>query len=260
MPRVAQALIDRRRRRIRELLRRQGTINVREVAAKLGVSTMTVRRDLAYFEQKGLVIRDYGGAVNAERLVFEFTFARQQRLHKGRKQRIGRAAVKMVKPGESVILDTGTTTLQIARALRGFEGALTVYTATLPIISELWGHDNVEVVVLGGNVRKNSPDLYGPLTEMMLDDLNADHVFLGAEGVDPVEGFTVSSMEVARMARAFLRAAKEVIVVADSSKFGLVSRVRYARLDEVDGVLTDNAAPSRLLRQLRAKGCKVTTV
>jgi len=260
MAKASKAVVAGRRRDIQNMLRRRGSININDAAAELNVSPMTIRRDLAYLEKKGLLVREYGGAVNAERLVFEFTFARAVRLHREQKERIGRAAAGMVKPAESIILDTGTTTLQVARALKSFEGPLTVYTATLPMISELWGIENLDVVVLGGNVRKASPDLYGPLTEMALERLQADRVFLGAEGIHHEKGLTVSSMEVARMAQIFLRAAKEVVVVADSSKLGVVSKVRYATLDEVGCLVTDKGVSRKEVAKLKAAGIKTVIV
>ena len=221
---------------------------------------MTIRRDLDALESEGLLVRCYGGAIPTQRIAFEFAFERRRRQHHAAKRRIGRLAAARITPGQTVILDTGTTTLEIARGLSKAGTSCTVITSSLVIAGELWTSEPIELMLLGGRVRGNSPDLVGPGVELMLEKLAADVAFLGADGIDPNRGCFTIDVEAARVAERMALSARRVIVVADSFKLGAPAPVRYLQLREMDELVTDKAAPADVLAALRRRGVKVTTV
>lgn len=221
---------------------------------------MTIRRDLDALESEGLLVRCYGGAIPTQRIAFEFAFEKRRLQHHAAKRRIGRLAAARITPGQTVILDTGTTTLEIAKCLAKAGVACTVITSSLVIASQLWSCEPIELMLLGGRVRGNSPDLVGPGVELMLEKLAADVVFLGADGIDADRGCFTIDIEAARVAERMAASARRVIVVADSSKLGTPAPVRYLQLREIDELVTDKATRADIVAALRRRGVKVTTV
>ena len=259
MPRSpAQAL--RRRRLLGETLAGRRRVSVAAAARRFGVAPMTIRRDLRALEETGLAVRCYGGAVAAQRITFEFAFDQRRRKRLAEKKRIGDKAARQVRTGETVFLDTGTTTLQVARALAGSDVSCRVATSSLLIASELWANERIELILLGGRVRKGSPDLVGPGTEVMLERLSADVAFLGSDGIDPARGSFAMDIEAAHVAERMAAAARRAVVVADSSKLGATSAARYLRTHDMDELISDRAADGSAVAALRRRGVKVTLV
>jgi len=251
---------DRRQGKLAKMLSRGQSISISSQADRFGVHPMTVRRDLDALESEGLLVRCYGGAIPAQRIAFEFAFGRRRRRHHVAKRRIGFAASKMIDSRRTVILDTGTTTLEIARGLSKAGTSCTVITSSLVIAGELWASEPVELMLLGGRVRRNSPDLVGPGVELMLEKLAADVAFLGADGIDPKRGCFTIDVEAARVAERMAASARRVIVVADSSKLGSAGPVRYLQIKEMDELITDKGARPPAVASLRRQGVKVTIV
>jgi DeoR/GlpR family transcriptional regulator of sugar metabolism len=245
-----------RQDRICEWIARQGECSIEELAGRLGVSGMTIRRDLLALAEKGKVIRTHGGAIIAERVSFEFDFLHRLREHQAAKQAIAVAAAAQVQDGESVLLDSGTTTLELAKRLREKQ-RLTVVTTSLPIAAQLQYDRHIEVLLLGGYVRPSSPDLVGAMTEANLDGLRADVAFLGAAGVDRRGVVYQSSPEVARLVAKMAASAGRVFVVADSSKLGKTALCRFGRLQGWSALVTDAAAQRSFLRALGKAGARV---
>ncbi len=252
------AQAERRRRKLADALARRGEVSTTEMAERLGVSAMTVRRDLEALEEAGVAVRSYGGAVAAQRITFQFAFDERRRRHLAKKRRIGQEAARRVEAGQTVFLDTGTTTLEVARALAAAGASCTVATSSLGIASTLWGAEGLDLVLLGGRVRRGSPDLAGPGTEVMLERLTADVAFLGSDGVDPGRGSFAGDLEAARVAEGMAASARRVIVVADGSKLGLAGAARCVRIEDVDELITDRGAAAAVVRALRARGVAVT--
>ncbi len=250
----------RRRRQLERMLARRANVSTGELAERFGVSCMTIRRDLQRLAESGLAVRCYGGAVAAQRITLEFAFDRRRRQHLPEKRRIGAAAAASIRPGQTLFLDTGTTTLQIARAAARGEVPCRVVTSSLVIASELWGRQRIELVLLGGRVRSGSPDLVGAGTELMLEKLSADVAFLGADGIDPSRGCFAGDIEAARVAEGMAAGARRVVVAADSSKLGSAGRARYLKIKDVDELITDRRASGRQRAALRRAGVKVTAV
>jgi DeoR/GlpR family transcriptional regulator of sugar metabolism len=232
-----------RQDRICEWIARQGECSIEELAGRLGVSGMTIRRDLLALAEKGKVIRTHGGAIIAERVSFEFDFLHRLREHQAAKEAIAVAAAAQVQDGESVLLDSGTTTLELAKRLREKQ-RLTVVTTSLPIAAQLQYDRHIEVLLLGGYVRPSSPDLVGAMTEANLDGLRADVVYQ-------------SSPEVARLVAKMAASAGRVFVVADSSKLGKTALCRFGRLQGWSALVTDAAAQPSFLRALSKAGARV---
>jgi len=243
---------------IRRELARGGEVEIADLAGRLAVSEMTIRRDLDVLAAGGEVMRTHGGAASARRLTFEFRFRERQLAHLPAKRAIAAAAVRHVPDGATVILDTGTTTLEIARRLGGRQN-ITVITTSLAIVSELQFARGVRLVLLGGYLREGSPDLHGPLTERNLAGLRASVAFLGADAIDGTGAAYTDDLAVASLDMAMAEVSKRTIVVADSSKFD-----RQAMCKTVgpgyDLLITDNAVGPSRLRDLRRAGVRVEVV
>ena len=201
-------------------------ISVASEARRLGVHPMTIRRDLAALANAGVLVRCYGGGIPAQRITFEFEFDERRRRRLAEKKRLGSAAAERVQPGQTVMLDTGTTTLQVAKAIAASGRSCTCITSSLVIASQLWAREEIELMLLGGRVRRGSPDLVGPAVKTLLAKLTADIAFLGSDGVDPTRGCFAGDIETAYVAEQMAASARQVIVVADSSKLGLAGNVR----------------------------------
>jgi len=246
-----------RSRHIQTLLRRHGECSVGLLARQCGVSDMTIRRDLALLARHGKVLRTHGGATVGEKVLFEFQFLQRSQVNESAKQGIARAASRVVQDGQSVLMDSGTTTLALAAQLRARRN-LTVITTSLPVAATLQHAAGVKVLLLGGFVRHDSPDLVGALTEGNLETLQADLAFIGADGIDLKGGIYNQSPEVARMLGKMAAAAGSVYVVADSSKVGRTALVRFGHLARWGGLITDARLTRTQAAALRRAGVKLT--
>lgn len=210
----------------------------------LGVSPATVRRDLTELEKQGLLRRTHGGALPLSGTSFEPSFGQKSGEQVEEKRRIGAAAASLTRDGETVILDAGTTTMEIARALSGRRD-LTAVTNSVSIAAELATMEGVHVILTGGDLRKNTMALVGPAAEAFLRTITADRVFLGINGIDPERGLTTPNLLEAATKQAMVRAASEVVVVADHTKLGRVAFAHVAGLDQVDRLVCDEPAGER---------------
>ena len=247
---------DTRQKQICDRIARRGECSIEELVKQFGVSGMTIRRDLQSLAAEGKVIRTHGGAAMAERVSFEFDFLKQRRENQPAKQAIAALAAAEVSEGETILLDSGTTTLELARLLCGKQG-LTVITNSLPIAAQLQYAQSMKVLLLGGYLRASSPDLVGAITEANLDTLRADIAFLGADGIDRQGGVYQKSPEVARMLMKMAASAGRVYVVADSSKLGKTALYRFGRLQDWAALVTNVGADRSILAALKKAGVRV---
>lgn len=238
------------------MLEARGECSVDELAAAFGVSGMTIRRDLQELADHGKVLRTHGGATMAERISFEFDFLRRAKQNEAAKLAIAATAAALVEDGQSVLLDSGTTTLALSRQLRGKKG-LTVITTSLPIASQLQYSPEIAVLLLGGYLRAGSPDLAGAMTEANLETLHADVAFVGADGIDAKGNVYNQSPEVARMLTKMAAAASRVYVVADHAKLGQPALWRFGQLRQWAGLITDAEADRKFLAALQKLGVEV---
>lgn len=252
--------------RRRELIARQlaasQSVSIPELAAALGVSEMTVRRDLDSLEALGKVRRTHGGAMMAERMAFEFNFAARRQANRRAKQAIAREALSLIGSGMRIIIDTGTTSLELAHLLRSFDpaGELTVITPSLAVASELQFCENIQTILLGGIVRKGSPDLTGMVAESVLDMFFADIAFQGADAIDLDGGMYNSDMRMAKVDQKIRSRASKTYILADSSKIGRTELTRHGSVQETAGLITDDALDKDKRKKLESLGAKITTV
>ncbi|MBI2435160.1 MAG: DeoR/GlpR transcriptional regulator [Candidatus Hydrogenedentes bacterium] len=235
-----------RQEKILDLLNSEGEVFVRDLSERFEVTEMTIRRDLEVLEQRNALMRTHGGAIFSGRSVAEFAFLERSRAHLEEKQAIAREAATLVEPGMTVVLDTGTTTLEVSRAIQGVSG-IKVLTSSLAIASVLHAQKNIDLVLLGGNVRINSPDLSGPLTEDNLRQFRVNLAILGADAADR-RGAYASDLSVSRVSKAMIECADRTALIIDSRKFSRGAFAKFASWDRFRHVVTDTGI-SRADRQ-----------
>lgn len=227
-----------------------------ELADRLAVSGMTVRRDLQELASAGKVIRTHGGAAPAARVSFEFRFLARASQLRPEKEAIAAAAAARVQDGQTVFLDSSTTTLAVARRLKDHD-RLTVITTSLPIASELYAWPGMRLMLLGGFLQSDSADLTGAITESNLETLRGDVTFIGADGMDD-QGFVYNaSPSVGRMLARMAAASREAYVVADHTKLTQRALYRFGNVRHWNGLITDADTPGALVRKLRQAGVHV---
>ena len=231
---------SRRRQEISALVRERGSVQVTTLAERYSVSMQTIRKDLHFLAKKGIAERSYGGAISADavNVATEPPVESKRAINIEEKARIGALAAAMVVPGDSVVLDSGTTTLQIAYHLPDDE-SITVLTNDLDILWALARKERINVVMLGGALRRRNRALYGAQTERALTDLHVDKLFLGVDGFDIERGITTHFEPEAMLNRKMAKAAGQVIAVGDRSKFGKVCLHRILNVEEINDLVTD---------------------
>lgn len=249
-------LIEERRQHVLAKIQTDGRVLVSELSDALGISRITIRKDLDHLESRGLVQRTHGGALAPlSSSIVDPTLQEKERHQLKEKRRIAEASLKLVQEGQCILLDSGTTTTAIARALLGFKN-LTVVTNAMNIAAELAG-SNFEVILTGGTLRKNSSSLVGPLAEEMLSEVCADILFLGVDGFDSSYGITTPNVLESRVNRAMVKAAKRVVVVCDSTKFGRRSLAFIAPTSAIHTIVTDTELSAEDAEQLRSAGVNI---
>lgn len=247
---------EERKQLIVELVNRQVKATVSSLCEEFGVSPATIRNDLRELEFAGLLKRTHGGAIRNKKTSYEKIYEERLVYRKEEKHAIGKAAAAMVQDGDTIIMDTGTTTLEMARFLTDVQG-LTVVTNDLGIASYINRHIDADLLVVGGFLRKHYNCFCGPLTISALDGLSVDKVFLSADGVSIEKGISTPNVDISMVRRAFIECADEKILLADHSKFGKTTFVKCADLSEVDVVVTDEKADKKYLSRMREEGVEI---
>lgn len=248
-----------RRELVLGLLEERGEVSVSEVSATACVSEMTIRRDLDALAHDGLLKRVHGGAITVVSRSYEPPFAARAQQHFVAKQAIGEAVAGLIREGETLILDVGTTVLETARALRGRHN-LTVLTASLRVMDLLADEDGVHLISTGGAVRRGEMSLVGDLAERAFAELRFDTFVMGVGGIDLNEGLTEFNLDDARVKRHALASARRCIVVADHTKLGRVAFSCIAPLDRIDVLVTDHQADATALDGFRSLDMEVVVV
>lgn len=249
-----------RHQRMLESLQQEGQVQVTKLAEHFGVSAVTIRTDLEYLERQGLLRRTRGGAVPAEVKRYELPFEETRQVHAREKERIGNYAAGLVRDGETILLDVGTTTTELAKALSPNLRNVVVITSALNVALLLESHPGVTVIVTGGTLRPLQHSLVNPYGMLLLQEINADKVFLGCNGVHPDKGFTNTNLQEAEIKRAMLRAAREAIVLADHTKIMQVAAARIGPIGSARMLVTDKKAHPGDLEKLRQNGLEVMAV
>jgi DeoR/GlpR family transcriptional regulator of sugar metabolism len=245
----ARMLARHRQALILEDIRRTGSARVSDLTQRLGVSDMTIRRDLEVLARSGLVEKVHGGAVlpGAPRS-HEPGFEAKSSLEQPAKASIAAAAASLVTPGRAIGLSAGTTTFALAEQLLGIPG-LTIVTNSVRVMSLFTDGPGADPrvrelsVVLTGGARTPSDALVGPVADLTIRSLHLDTLFLGCHGIDPTAGLTTPNLAEAETNRAFVKAARKVTVIADHTKWGIVGLSSFADLDDVDTLITDSGLP-----------------
>lgn len=251
---------EERKQKILELIQSSGGMSTSELAKSVGGSPITLRKDLAILESMGLVKRTHGGAISKSiESRMELSFSEKTNFNLEEKVRIARRASEMIQVGDSIILDAGTTTLQIAKHIKD-KIDIHVLTNSVYNLLELAESPGIEVSLTGGSLRKISRSLIGPLAISSFNSVHAGKLFLGATGVSLEKGLTSPNMIEAQTKSAMIRAADTVILVVDHSKFGKTALGRFGEIEEVQILITDKKAPSEIIERIIQRGIEVIQV
>jgi DeoR family transcriptional regulator, aga operon transcriptional repressor len=249
-----------RRDRVLALLRERDFVRVADLAERFEVSEVTVRGDLDALSERGHLRRVRGGAVPRSGAPAERPFEEAEVTAAEQKRAIARVAAQMVEPGDSIILDVGTTTTAIAQALAARDDLtdVTVFTSSLTIALVLEeATQRLTVVVTGGTLRPKQHSLIEPLAGLVLRSIHAGTAFVGCNGVDPVAGITNVNLPETEIKRLMLHASQQRVACADASKLGRVSLAHVCDLDDIDLLITDTGADPQLVQSLRETGLEV---
>jgi DeoR/GlpR family transcriptional regulator of sugar metabolism len=249
-----------RKEKIMAFLQTRHTATVNELSRLCRVSTVTIRQDLEHLADDGLVLRTRGGALLSDRANREFTASARERMNVTAKQRIGEAGAALVRPGDSLIVDASSTALYLVRALlrRRDLSDVTIITNSLYTALELANRADITTIVTGGFVRSTAVSLTGSFAWDMLAKINAHWGFFGTRGISREHGLTEVNVQEANLKIKMIERCQTVVAVADGSKFGEVSLVSFAPLDNVQRIITDDSAPAQRVAEVRAHGVEVT--
>lgn len=244
-----------RQRQIHALLAKKGVVSVTEISKMLGVSELTIRRDLDVLNRKGILERTHGGAVYNVCMSAEPLYSQKECLRKEEKEAIGLAATKLVEDGDALLINSGSTTLEVIRHLKGKR--VRIITTNVGAIPEAIDSE-MELILIGGLYRPRSNSLVGALATLSLHQVYGSKAFIGVDGVSVKYGLTTPILEEAEIAREMIeRTPGPIIVVADHSKLGVVSNFITAPLDKVAVLVTDEKIDNEYRLGLEKKGIKI---
>lgn len=241
-----------------QMVNEQKRVSVNNLCEVFNTSTVTIRRDLQTLEKKGYLKRVHGGAIRHRSLFPGLSLSEKEKINIEEKDRIAQYAAKLVNRGEVIIIDSGSTTMQFARHIKNFNN-ITVITNAINIVSELLNGD-IEIILTGGELDKESLTLIGPLTEEILQNVAADKLFQGVDGIDFNIGLTTPNIQEAKISRIMMKAAGENILLADSSKIGRRSLGVINKIEALDKIITDSGIDKDDVKRLEDMGVKVIVV
>jgi len=245
-----------RQREILSLVEKKGVVSIAELAERLDISSITIRRDLLKLASQGRLTRTHGGATAANLDGELASYEERERLHADEKKAVAKRAAQLVREGDSIILNAGTTMRELAIQLRGIKD-LNVVTNGLTVATELAGTPRRQIFTIGGTVDATKLATVGPQAELMLQDIHVSQAFLGVIGVSIEHGIFMHNAAEAQINAAFIRCARAITVVVDSSKFTANALFRIAPLSEVDRIVTDRQVPREVVRALKKQKIQV---
>jgi len=240
-------------------LEKEGYVKVIDLSERLGVSAVTIRKDLTELENKKMLFRNHGSVSLFSSLTSDRHIDEKEKIKVDEKLRIAEAANKLLERNDRIIIASGTTVLAFANKIN-FTEPLTVITAAVKVSLSLCYRQNIEVIQLGGSMRKSSASVIGREAENFLNDLTCNKLFMGVDGIDLDFGLTTSNIDEAHLNQVMIRAVQKVIVLADSTKFGKRGFGKMCNLNQVHQIITDSNAPTNIVQILREKGIEVTLV
>lgn len=251
--------IAERHKYILEHLKQDGYVKVQDLSEILEVSEVTIRKDLKYLESKKMLYRNHGSASSLSSIISDKHIDVKEKLQMDEKKRIAKAACDLLSDNDKIIIASGTTLLAFANEL-DFNNNITVITSSVKVSLTLCYNPNIEIVQLGGIMRKNSVSVVGHYTENILESLSCNKLFLGVDGIDLDYGLTTSDMNEARVNQRMIDAAQKVILLTDSSKFGKRGFCKICDVNRINHIITDSAAPTQIVEMLRERDIEVTLV
>ncbi|WP_211231450.1 DeoR/GlpR family DNA-binding transcription regulator [Paenibacillus harenae] len=250
---------EERKRKIVEYIQSHGRALVPELADRFQVSESTVRRDLRELEEAKLLRRTHGGAVLLQQDSAEPSFVEKEDRYRLQKEGVAQKALSFIEEGDTIFLDSGTTTYFMAKHLRNFQ-KLSVVTNSNMIAQELNQLKDLDLLLTGGTLRYETQAMVGPIADRAIDSIRVDKLFLAINGIDPDGGLTTPNLTEAETKRRMIQSAKQVILVTDHSKFGKVSFAKVAELSDIHHCIVDDELPAQAVRAMEAEGIKVTVV
>jgi len=253
-------LVNERKNKILEYIAEHGTIRIQEMCDMFGISDMTARRDLNDLDRKGLLRRIHGGAVANLGRSYEPPFHTRSTKNELKKKAVGKKAAELIVDGDSISLDVGTTTLEVARQLED-RANLTIVTNCLQIANLLVGSLSLEVssrlIITGGIVRPRELSMVGSIPQGVYGNYHTDKAFIGIGGISLENGLTEYNIEDSEIKKVLLQNSLQKIIVADSSKFGVTTFNTVAPLEAVDTIVTDSEAPQEIVEAIQGLGIHV---
>lgn len=241
---------------ILDSLMKAGAVLVSDLASSLSVSEVTIRKDLTELEQKGKLYRSHGKAILINPFTHRFPSGANDFGHTQAKLMIGMEAAKLIEPGDSIAMDAGSTVEALAQNIK-IEGRLNVVSSSLRVSELLSGYDNVEVMQIGGLVRRDKLSVVGVTSERAIKNCSFSKFFLGVEGIDPDFGISTSDIREADLNRVMMEAAEKTIVLADSSSFGKRGFAKICDIPSVDMIITDDHIEPSICNRIEARGVKL---
>ncbi len=251
--------IAQRHKYILNQLKIEGFVKVQDLSEALDVSEVTIRKDLRLLESKKLLIRNHGSASALSSLITDKHIDEKEKLYSEEKKRISEAANNLLEPNDKIIIASGTTLLSFANHI-DIQKALTVITSSVKVSLTLCYHPNIEVVQLGGTMRKNSVSVIGHYAEQILSTLACNKLFIGVDGIDLNYGLTTSNMSEAYINQKMIEVSDKVVVLTDSSKFGQRGFCKICDFNNIHHIITDANAPAHMVDMIREMGIEVTLV
>ncbi|MYF40273.1 MAG: DeoR/GlpR transcriptional regulator [Rhodothermaceae bacterium] len=256
MPSISAA---QRQKHIIDVLKVHGHATVSKLSSELDVSEVTIRKDLQVLDDRKLLVRTHGGAVLMDHYLYDLPFDEKSRVRVEEKRRIGKQAAELVHDGQTLVMNAGSTTVQVARHIRGRKN-LTIATNALFVAVELLNNLDVEILALGGILHSTTGATVGPEAENMLRKLTFDYLFLAGDGFDIEHGITTTNVLEAHLSQAMILSARCKVVVMDSTKFGRRGLTRVCDVREVDVVITDEGVPDETRSALEDIGLRFIIV
>lgn len=240
-------------------IQKEGNLNVLDLCKELNVSSVTIRKDLKLLEDKSFLFKTHGGATLVSPYTIDRPVNEKEKLQSEEKNRIAIKAASLIQPNDSIVIASGTTVLALAKNIDPKDN-LTVITSAINVAQELLRHAEIEVLLLGGLLRKSSSSVMGPYAETILSDFFCSKLYLGVDGIDLEFGLTTTHGMEAHLNRRMIAVSQRTIVLADSTKFGKRGFGRICGVDEIHEVITDSGVSSHIVQKLEAMGITVTVV
>ncbi len=248
-----------RRSKIIEILNKRNNISVSEISKDFDISEVSVRNDLSHLEKKGLLIRTRGGAISKQPTNFDLNLNQRLKHNYKQKQHIGKRAVDFIKNGSTVIMDSGSTVIEVARNIKAKKN-IKLITNSLPIAEIVADNNEIEVIIAGGTLRPEMRSLVGMMSEKTIMNYHCDLAILGTDSIDSEMGIFTQLENEASLTQTMMKVSTKTIVVTDSSKFGKKSFIKIADISEIDILITDDSISAIDIQKLNKQGIDLEIV